>query len=77
MSIEGSKEVFLVGTVEDTRKAFKGGSKCDLERVIVIRSESVADRREAVTKEAKLLGVGGLLGEESWMEERNKHWPAE
>jgi hypothetical protein len=50
MSIEGSKEVFLVGTVEYARKAFEGVSKCDLERVIAIRPEGVADRRDIVTK---------------------------
>jgi hypothetical protein len=33
-----------------------------LERVIVTRPESVTDRREVVTKEAKLFGVGGLPG---------------
>jgi hypothetical protein len=37
-----------VGMVEDVKKAFKGVSKCDLERVVVTRPESVADRREVV-----------------------------
>jgi hypothetical protein len=61
MSIEGSKEVFLVGAVEDTRKS-EGVSKCTLERVIVTRPEIVTDRGEVVMKEAKLFGVGGLPG---------------
>jgi hypothetical protein len=36
MGIKGSKEVFLMGTVEVARKAFEGVSESDLERVVVV-----------------------------------------